>query len=301
MAIYHCSVKIGSRSNGASSVGSCAYRESVKIKDERLGIEHDYSRKSGVIESFTMTPENAPTWASDSAKLWNEVERIEKRKDAQVFREVVVALPRELDREKQQQLVTDYTKRNFVDEGMCATVAIHETEHQNPHAHIMLTTRTISEDGFGKKQRDWNQKNRLESWRSDWSQSVNQALQRDGLAVRVDHRSLEQQGISRVPQIHMGKAATAMERKGIETERGDRNREITTSNQDMARFIQQGINSARKQFEAHKAQEAARKAEALVLQQQREREAKAQEMERRQKEALERSSKQKSQGRGWSL
>jgi ATP-dependent exoDNAse (exonuclease V) alpha subunit len=301
LAIYHCSVKIGSRSNGASSVGSCAYRESVKIKDERLGIEHDYSRKSGVVESFTMTPENAPTWARDSAKLWNEVEHIEKRKDAQVFREVVVALPRELDREKQQQLVTDYTKRNFVDEGMCATVAIHETEHQNPHAHIMLTTRTISEDGFGKKQRDWNQKNRLESWRSDWSQSVNQALQRDGLAVRVDHRSLEQQGISRTPQIHVGKTATAMERKGIETERGDRNREITTSNQDMARFIQQGIHSARKQFEAHKAQEAARKAEALVQQQLREREAKAQEMERRQKEVLERSSKQKSQGRGWSL
>ncbi|WP_299143041.1 MobQ family relaxase [uncultured Vibrio sp.] len=295
MAIYHCSVKIGSRSNGASSVGSCAYRESVKIKDERLGIEHDYSRKSGVVESFTMTPENAPTWASDSAKLWNEVERIEKRKDAQVFREVVVALPRELDREKQQHLVTEYTKRNFVDEGMCATVAIHETVHQNPHAHIMLTTRTISKDGFGKKQRDWNQKNRLESWRSDWSQSVNQALQRDGLAVRVDHRSLEQQGISRSPQIHMGKAATAMERKGIETERGDRNREITESNQDMDRFIQQGITSARKQFEAYKAQEAAREAEALVQQQ---REAKAQEMERRQ---IERSSKQKSQGRGWSL
>ncbi|MFA0156842.1 MobQ family relaxase [Vibrio sp. 10N.261.46.A3] len=255
MAIYHCSVKIGSRSNGASSVASCAYRESIKIKDERMGVVHDYSRKSGVIDSFTMTPENAPTWANDSSKLWNSVEEIEKRKDAQVFREVVVALPRELNRKQQKELVTDYTNRNFVEKGMCATVAIHETDRENPHAHIMLTTRTIDIGGFGQKQRDWNSRKHLERWRYDWSESVNLALQREGLLVRVDHRSLKDQGITRAPQIHLGKVATAMERKGMQTERGDRNRSILELNENMTQFIERGIDSVRQKFEDHKANE----------------------------------------------
>jgi ATP-dependent exoDNAse (exonuclease V) alpha subunit len=293
LAIYHCSVKVGSRSNGASAVGSCAYREGDKIKDERLGITHDYSRKSGVVESFTLTPENAPTWASDSAKLWNEVERVEIRKDAQVYREVVVALPRELEQERQKELVTDYVQRNFVDRGMCATVAIHETERENPHAHIMLTTRTIDHDGFGKKQRDWNQKPLLEQWREDWSVSANRALQRDGFDIRIDHRSLEAQGIAREPQIHLGKTATAMERKGIETERGDRNRTITHANNDMMNTIQQGMDRAKERFEEHKAQEAARKAQALLEERYR-----AQEQ---QKQKAQEKASQQSRGYGFSL
>lgn len=307
MAIYHCSVKVGSRSNGASAVGSCAYRESVKIKDERLGIVHDYSRKSGVIESFTIAPKNAPTWASDPAKLWNKVEHIEKRKDAQVFREVVVALPRELDLEKQKRLVSDYVQRNFIDKGMCATVAIHETANKNPHAHIMLTTRTINQDGFGQKQRDWNQKNNLESWRSDWSQSVNKALQRDGLSCRVDHRSLERQGIARTPQIHMGKVATAMEREGIDTVRGDRNRTIIDSNQTIDSHIQTGIANARLMYEARKELDAQNKAKALTIQKQRERGEKLMaDAEQRYRESKNKDEKQEQEpkierGRGFSL
>lgn len=293
MAIYHCSVKIGSRSNGASSVASCAYREGGKFTDERLGVLHDYSRKSGVVDSFTLTPDNAPSWASDSSKLWNEVERIEKRKDAQVFREVVVALPRELTQEQQKKLVIEYSQRNFVEKGMCASVALHETERENPHAHIMLTTRRIDKNGFGQKQRDWNQKPLLEQWRRDWSRSVNLALQRGGFEIRVDHRSLEAQGIDRTPQIHLGKAATAMERKGIETERGDRNRAITDSNQDRTHEIQQGIEQARVRYQEHKTMLAAKEAQAKIEAQQRARE---KDRERREKHRAQ----QKSQDRGFS-
>lgn len=293
MAIYHCSVKIGSRSNGASSVASCAYREGNKFTDERLGVVHDYSRKSGVVDSFTLTPDNAPLWASEPSKLWNEVERVEKRKDAQVFREVVVALPRELTQEQQKKLVMEYSQRNFVEKGMCASVAIHKTERENPHAHIMLTTRTIDKNGFGQKQRDWNQKPLLEQWRSDWSRSVNLALQRSGFEVRVDHRSLEAQGIDRTPQIHLGKAATAMERKGIETERGDRNRAITDSNQDRTHEIQQGIEQARVRYQEHKTMLAAKEAQAKIEAQQRARE---KDRERREKHRAQ----QKSQDRGFS-
>lgn len=300
MAIYHCSVKVGSRSKGVSAVGACAYREGKKIEEDRLGVTHDYSRKSGVVDSFTLAPQHAPDWAKNSAELWNQVERSEKRKDAQVYREVVVALPRELDLPQQKQLVTAYTQKNFVAAGMCATVAIHDTGKANPHAHILLTTRTIEKDGFGQKQRDWNQKSRLEGWRSDWSAFANRALHREGHSVRIDHRSLAAQGVSRLPQVHMGKAATAMERKGMETERGDRNRAVVDSNHDMSNMIEQGIAAARARYAAHKTQEAARQAQERVAQQRREQETKAQEQAKREREAQARRSQQRQRGRGLS-
>ena len=266
MAIYHCSVKIGSRSNGASSVGSCAYREGTKIEDKKLGIVHDYSRKTGIVNSFTMTPSHAPKWAGDSKELWNNVEQIEKRKDAQLYREIVVALPKELSLDKQRDLISNYTQRNFIDRGMCATVAIHETKNENPHAHIMLTTRPISINGFEKKERTWNNKALLQEWRSDWSKTVNNELQRNGIDQRIDHRTLREQGINREPQIHLGKVATAMERKGQQSDRGERNREIQQRNiiEVPLYSIEAGIENARNMYEKYKEQEKSRQREKVA-------------------------------------
>lgn len=162
MAIYHCSVKTGGRSSGGSSVASASYREGKKMDEERTGLTHDYTRKSDVIESMTLIPEVAPKSFKDSSVLWNAVETSEKRKDSQLYREVEVSLPRELPHSENKTLVIDYVQRNFVDKGMCATVAWHGSrDKENPHAHIMLTTRSVDEDGFGQKDRSWNDRNNV--------------------------------------------------------------------------------------------------------------------------------------------
>jgi len=225
MAIYHLSAKIISRSTGRSATGAAAYRSGSEIVDERTGLVHDYTRKGGVDGTALMAPAGAPEWATDRARLWNEVEQIEKRKDAQVAREIVVAIPRELGREKMAELVTGFAQDQFVKKGMVADVAFHHLDSENPHAHIMLTTRTIGPDGFGQKAREWNDKALLEQWRQQWEQHANKALEMTGHEARIDHRSLEAQGIERAPTVHLGPTATAIERRGAVSERGDTNRE----------------------------------------------------------------------------
>ncbi|NYZ70475.1 MobA/MobL family protein, partial [Endozoicomonas sp. SM1973] len=168
MAIYHCKVKVISRSTGRSSTGAAAYRAGERIVDERTGIVHDYRRKSGVSYSQILAPRQSPSWSYDRAQLWNEVEKIEKRKDSQLCREVEVALPRELNEDEMRILARDYAQEQFVDRGMIADISIHHAKDENPHAHILLTTRDVTPEGFGKKNRDWNQKELLENWREAW-------------------------------------------------------------------------------------------------------------------------------------
>lgn len=230
MAIFHSSTQIISRSKGKSSVGASAYRSGEKIYNERDGIEHDYSRKKGVVFKEILAPENSPKWVKNRAKLWNEVEKIEKRKDSQLAREINIALPIEFDREKQIKLVREYVNENFVSMGMIADVVIHDTDNGNPHAHIMLTMREIMEDGFGKKNRDWNNRVYIEKWRAELANHINKGLEELGLSERVDHRSYEERGIEKIPTKHEGYIVRAMERRGIETERGNENREIEKDN-----------------------------------------------------------------------
>lgn len=230
MAIFHSSSQIISRSKGKSSVGASAYRSGEKIYNERDGIEHDYRRKKGVVFKEILAPENAPTWAKNRARLWNEVEKIEKRKDSQLAREINIALPIEFDREKQIKLVREYVNENFVSMGMIADVVIHDTDNGNPHAHIMLTMREITEDGFGKKNRDWNNRVYIEKWRAELANHINRCLEELGISERVDHRSYEEQGIEKIPTKHEGYIVRAMERRGIETDRGNENREIERDN-----------------------------------------------------------------------
>ena len=263
MAIYHCHCKIISRGQGRSAVGAAAYRSGEKLKNEYDGIEHDYTKKGGVAYSEIMLCENAPKEYQDRATLWNAVEQAEKGNRAQLAREYEVALPVELSREEQIQLVRDFAKENFVDKGMCVDFSIHDKEDGNPHAHIMLTTRPIEKDGtwgakatneyvldkngerilqkIDKQNRkiykrvkiettDWNTKEFLQRSRESWAEKVNQELEKKSLPQRIDHRSFKEQGIEKIPTQHIGVSANAMEKRGIESQRGNENREIKKAN-----------------------------------------------------------------------
>ena len=234
MAIYHLTTKAFSRSKGHSAVAAAAYRSGQDLKDERQAKTHYYNNRQGkgVEHSEILAPEQAPDWMKQRESLWNGVEKAEYRRDARVAREVEVALPRELDLEQQKKLVEGFVKEQFVQKGMVADIAIHDAkEGHNPHAHVMLTTRNIQGEGFGKKNTDWNNKKFLNEWRQSWETHVNDALEDSGHTSRVDHRTLKAQGIDRVPDVHRGKDATALIRKNQPTPRIEKvQKAINTNN-----------------------------------------------------------------------
>ena len=160
MAIYHFSVKVISRATGASAVASAAYRSASRLHDERLDRDHDFTGKSGVVHSEVMLPDGAPEPLSDRATLWNTVEAGEKRKDAQLSREVEFAIPREMDQAQGVALARDFVQREMVDRGMVADLNVHwdigPDSLAKPHAHVMLSMREVGDGGFGAKVRDWN-------------------------------------------------------------------------------------------------------------------------------------------------
>lgn len=257
MAIYHCSFSVGSRSKGSSSVASAAYREGEKIKDNRTGVIHDYSKKSDVIESMILAPDNAPTFCNNSSDLWNEVEKTEKRKDSQLFREVTLALPKEQDHEQNKSCVEEYCKSNFISQGMVAHISYHASKKDNPHAHVMLTMRELKKEGFGQKNRSWNNKENINNWRESWANTVNKHLEKNDIDQNIDHRSLEDQGLNRTPQIHVGSSAMEMEKRGVHSERGALNREIIAKNlsllkENVQQTITEGIDHFKQRFEAYK-------------------------------------------------
>lgn len=207
MASYHFHTKTKSRSTGGSAVASASYRSAEVLVDERNGVIHDYTRKERVLHSEIMLPEFAPEWASNRQTLWNEVERAEKRKDAQLFREFELGLPSELSRDQQVALVREFCKK-LTSEGIACDFSIHDENrrgNKNTHAHVMSTLRPLGENGFGAKRRDWENWNAiLKNFRSEWSAMQNRALAQHGHSARVDHRTLKAQGIDRLPQIHVG-------------------------------------------------------------------------------------------------
>ncbi len=230
MAIFHSSSQVIGRSSGKSSVGASAYRAGEKIYNERDGLEHDYTKKEGVVFKEILAPENAPDWATDRAKLWNEVERVEKRKDSQLAREINIALPKELNREQQIELLRNYVQESFVSKGMIADTVIHDTDKGNPHAHIMLTMRDITQEGFGKKNREWNNRENIDKWREQLADHINKSLERLGINDRVDHRSYKDQGIDKVATKHEGHIVRAMESRGQETDIGSYNKKVIEHN-----------------------------------------------------------------------
>ncbi len=225
VAIYHLSVKTISRSAGRSATAAAAYRAGVKIVDERTGEIHDYSRKRGVESAELILPSGAPEWAADRGALWNAAEQAETRKNSTVAREFEVALPAELSPAERQRLAHDFARELVKRHGCAADVAIHapgkDGDERNHHAHILLTTRRLGPDGFTEKTRELDDQKTgfVTAWRARWAEMVNAALERHGFAARVDHRSLEAQGIDREPTRHLGPAATGYERRTKEPSR----------------------------------------------------------------------------------
>lgn len=221
MAIYHLSVKPVSRSAGRSATAAAAYRAGCSITDERTGETHDYRRKGGVESADIVLPDGAPEWAADRVQLWNAAELAEKRKDACVAREFEVALPSELSPAERRRLALDFAKDMANREGCAVDVAIHapgkEGDNRNHHAHILRTTRKVDVNGMGAKL-DTEKAGRkraddLAAARAKWAEMTNERLRENGVAVRVDHRSLQAQGIDREPTKHLGPAASGYERR----------------------------------------------------------------------------------------
>jgi hypothetical protein len=272
MAIYHLQAKIISRADGQDVVASAAYRSGDKIESERYGKIHDYTHKSGVIKSEIIAPDNAPDWIFDRAKLWNEIERIEKRKDSQLAREFEISIPRELDIGNQECLVKTFVNDSFVSLGMVADVSYHDKGDGNPHAHILLSTRKISQNGFGGKAREWNDKELFQTWRESWEKAANEALRIAGHDIQIDCRTLEAQGIDRIPQIHVGAVANAMP----DSWKKSRNEEIKRLNSERQKVIEElaeieaeetrlRLEVEARAAEVQKANEEARKAEEYEL------------------------------------
>ncbi|PLK22452.1 Ti-type conjugative transfer relaxase TraA [Porphyrobacter sp. TH134] len=234
MAIYHLSVKVISRSAGRSAVAAAAYRSAGRLHDERIDRTHDFTNKGGVVHSAVLLPEGAPEHLSDRECLWNAVEGAEKRKDAQLSREVEFAIPRELDQAEGIRLAREFVQREFVDRGMIADLNVHwdigADGLAKPHAHVMLTMREVDGDGFGAKVRDWNRTEMVEYWRERWAEHVNQRLAELDIDARIDHRSLEAQGIGLEPQDKIGPAASRMDGRGLEAERIEEHRAIAERN-----------------------------------------------------------------------
>ena len=259
MAIYHMSIKIGSRSKGQSAVAASAYRSGQKLTDRQTGIVSDYTRKGGIVHSEIALCANAPAEYADRETLWNAVHEIEKAKNSRLWREFEVALPQELTRSEQIETVQDFVN-SLVRQGMCADWSIHDKEDGNPHAHIMTTMRSITEDGSwaaksrkvydldqngnriylgkdktGRRQykshkedyNDWNAAERVEEWRAEWAKCCNKRLsERD----RIDHRSYARQGKDQMPTIHEGYVARKLIAKGKFSERVGLNEKIRHEN-----------------------------------------------------------------------
>lgn len=231
MAIFHLQVNTVSRSAGRSATAAAAYRAGCQITDERTGEIHDYTRKGGVEASALFAPAGAPEWAADRAQLWNAAEQAERRKNSTVAREFVVALPAELSAEDRQALAFDLGRALVARHGVAVDVCIHapgkDGDERNHHAHILMTTRRMTPEGLAEKTRELdNQRSgEVDHWRAEWARLANAALERAGRSERIDHRTLEAQGIERMPTTHQGPAVTDMVRKGRQSDVADRQAE----------------------------------------------------------------------------
>ncbi|KHT36900.1 MobQ family relaxase [Pectobacterium carotovorum] len=194
MAIFHLEFKIVKRSEGMSSCRKAAYHARCRITDDRTGNTYDFSHRSDLFHHQILAPNSAPSHIIESSTaLWNEVERVERQKDGQTARYFDVAIPCELSNEDKIKLVVEYCQKNFVDKGMIADIAFHDLDGNNPHAHVMLTLKPITADGFGKKERSWNDKKNVILWRESWAVIANRYLEASGVSERIDHRSIDAQ------------------------------------------------------------------------------------------------------------
>ncbi|ECF6041809.1 conjugal transfer protein [Salmonella enterica subsp. salamae] len=194
MAIFHLDFKIVKRSEGMTSVAKAAYHSRTRITDDRIGQIFDFSHRTDLHGHIILAPVSAPAHIVESSSaLWNEVERVERQNNGQTARYFDVAIPVELNNDDKKKLVAEYCQKNFVDKGMIADIVFHDLDSKNPHAHVMLTLKTIGPEGFGKKDRSWNDKKIMIQWRESWATMSNSYLEAAGSEERIDHRSLRTQ------------------------------------------------------------------------------------------------------------
>lgn len=201
MALYSFSAQYVGRSHSLKNcVSAAAYRAGERLLDERSGLTHDYADKR-VELSEILAPEGAPAWVFDRHKLWNTCEQSRNRVYGITARELRIALPRELNRAQQVELVRGFLREEFVALGMVADWSLHDEPDKNqPHVHVMLTTRELTPEGFGNQVRAWDQKKALYRWREQWAEHANHSLERAGHEERIDHRSYKTRGIDLEPQ-----------------------------------------------------------------------------------------------------
>ena len=261
MPCPHFDVKIIQRSKRQSAVASAAYQSGERLFSEYDQKQKYYSHKSEIVHTEIMLPPHAPPEYADRNTLWNAAEAIEKQWNSQLARRFVLAIPRELPRSQYADLIRDYCREFFVSKGMIADFAIHDKGDGNPHAHILLTMRAMDETGKwlpksrkvydldenGERIRlasgrwkshkedtvDWNDQKYAEIWRQGWADTANRYLEAIGSPERLDLRSYARQGIDKIPTVHMGPAVSQMEKRGIQTNIGNLNRDITAANRLM--------------------------------------------------------------------
>lgn len=273
MAIFHFAVKSLSRGKGHSASAAAAYRAGIALEDPSTGLRHDYTRRAGVVSVDMLAPDGAPAWAQDPAQLWANVETHETRKNARVAREVVIALPHELDAEQRRDLARDVGRLLVERYGVAVQIAIHAPDKggddRNHHAHLLMTPRTVGPEGFGayaaKAYDDFKAgPEELKAMRAEVAGRFNKALERAGLAARVDHRPLLAQkadaaqksdfaqvvALDRPATKHEGKAVTQARRRGERLPRAQRNDRVRQASQSRA-------DAHAERFEALKAQAAA--------------------------------------------
>jgi len=258
-------VQVINKSN-RSAVASAAYRSGESLYSDRDGLTKNYGERDVEPETYILTPKNAPVWAYDRERLWNEVENAEKQHNAQLAREIVMALPKELNNEDQKDLLLDFCEENFSEQGMVADIAIHRDKEYNPHAHVMLTMRPFNKDGtWGNKRKkengksvhltDWNKKETLVKWREKFAEKINEKYQERGLENRVSHESYEKQGVDKVAHIRLKREAYQIEQRSQRqaekegkayepvTYYGKLNQEIHEINQELKELKQDNVVS----------------------------------------------------------
>ena len=208
MAIYHFSMKTISRSAGRTATAAAAYRAGVAITDMKTGEIHNYVYKKGVLGKGIVLPANAPKWAFDREKLWNAAEESEKRKNSTVAREIVLALPAELDGQVRERMVRAFAEKLSIRHKVAVDYALHEPnakgDNRNYHAHLLMSTRRLTADGFTEKTRELDERKsgEVEYWREEWANHANRYLAEHNRPERISHLSLAEQGIDREPTRH---------------------------------------------------------------------------------------------------
>ncbi len=237
MAQFRLEVQAIKRADGRSAVAAAAYRAATSLHDQRLEMTFDYTAKGGVAFSGIMAPDTAPASLTDRERLWNAAEAADKRADSRTAREVLISLPHELSDDQRHALVRAFVRDSLVARGMIADYAIHDPDahgdQRNHHAHILVTTRRVTPEGFGLKGREWDNPDAVRALRLEWCEIQNQHLRQHlgADAPQVTHHSLADQGEAREPTIHLGPSASGMERRGEASDRGDINRRVRERNQ----------------------------------------------------------------------